>query len=159
HAFALEADHQRLELADEPGGQTLRRLVEHEQLWIAGERAGDGQHLLLAAGQAAAALPPALAQDGEVLEDPLERPARAVAGGTRGQAQILADVEVGKDLTSLGDVADPESEHAMRRLAGDVLALEAHAAGPGRREPHDRPQRRRLAGAVASEEHGDLARR
>ena len=84
---------------------------------------------------------------------------RAVGGGTRGQPQILADLEVGKDLTPFGDVADPEPERAMRRLAGDVLALEAHGAGPGWGEPHDRAQRGGLAGAVAAEEHGDLARR
>ena len=81
HALALETDQQRLQLVDQAGRQALRRLVEHEQLGIAGERAGDGQHLLLATGQAAAPLPPALAQDGEVLEDPLERPARPAAAG------------------------------------------------------------------------------
>src|SRR5262245_50164793 len=121
--------------------------------------ARDGEHLLLAAGETAAALAPALSQHRKVFEDPLERPARAVGDRPRRQTQVLADVQMRKDLTPLGDVADAEPEDAMRRLPGDLAVLEAHGAGARWREPHDRPQGRRLARAVASEQHGDLTRR
>src|SRR5262249_56716389 len=55
--------------------------------------------------------------------------------------------------------ADAEPEDAVRRRAGDVAVLEAHSAGARWGEAHDRAQRRRLARAVAPEQHGDLPRR
>src|SRR2546430_2098052 len=158
-AFALEADQQRLEVAHEAGRQALRGLVEHHELRVAGQGARDGEHLLLAAGEAPAPLPPALAQDGEVLEDAVERPARVLAVAPRRKTEVLADVEMRKDLASFGHVAHPEPEDAVRRLAGDLAVLEAHGAGARRRQSHDRAQRRRLARAIAPEQHGDLARR
>ena len=158
-ALALEAEQQRLELAHEAGCQALRGLVEHHELRVAGQGARDGEHLLLAAGEAPAALPPALAQDGEVLEDAVERPARVLAVAPRRKTEVLADVEMRKDLASFGHVAHPEPEDAVRRLAGDLAVLEAHGAGARRRQSHDRAQRRRLARAIAPEQHGDLARR
>src|SRR5207237_6950555 len=95
---------------------------------VAGQRACDGEHLLLAAGETAPALMPALAQHGKVLEDARERPARVRAVGPRGQAQVLADVEMRKDLPPLGYVAHAQPKYAMRRIAGDVAIPEAHDA-------------------------------
>ena len=137
----------------------MRGLVQHEQLGVAGQRARDGQHLLLAAGEAPPPLPPALAQDGEVGEDAFARPARVAVDASLGQPEILADLEVGKDLPPLGDIPYPQVEDLVRGMSGDVAVLEAHRAAPRRRQSHDRAQRRRLARAVAPEEHGDLPRR
>jgi hypothetical protein len=96
HALALEPHHQRLQLPHEARRESLGRLVQHEELRVAGERARDGEHLLLAAREAPALLPPPRAQDGEVLEDPLERPARAVTARALGEAQILPTSRCGK---------------------------------------------------------------
>ena len=41
---------------------------------------------------------------------------------------------------------------------GDVAAVESDAAGGGLPQAHDGAQRRRLAGAVAAEQHRQLAR-
>ena len=52
-ALALEALDHPADLADEQRRQTLRRLVHQEQVGVGHQRAGDGQHLLLAAGELA----------------------------------------------------------------------------------------------------------
>src|SRR3989454_8658130 len=84
---------------------------------------------------------------------------RSLANAPRRKTQVLADIQVWKDLTAFGHVPHPEPEDAMRRLAGDVSVLEAHGARARRRQAHDRAQRRRLARPVAPEQHRDLARR
>jgi hypothetical protein len=81
------------------------------------------------------------------------RPRRAL-----GEAEILADLEMGEDLAALGDVSDSRVEDLVRCVSGDVAVLETHRAFAGRRQAHDRAQGRRLARAVATEQHGDLAR-
>ena len=47
----------------------------------------------------------------------------------------------------------------MRRQAGDVPALKDYFAGAQRLEPHQRAQRRRLAGAVRADYRNKLALR
>jgi len=159
HALALEAEENALEFAHEQGRQTLRRLVEHEQVRVAGERARDGEHLLLPAREASSGLARPLAQDGEVVVNSAERPARTPADDALGQPEILRHVQVREDLPSLRHIADAEAEDAMRCLAGDLPPLEADDALPRGREAHDRSQRGRLAGAVASQQYRDAARR
>src|SRR5439155_4828442 len=97
-------------------------------LGVAGQRARDGQHLLLAAGEAPPPLPPALLQHREVGEDALARPARVAVDASLGQPEILADLEVGKDLPPLGDIPYPQVEDLVRGMYGDVAVLEAHRA-------------------------------
>src|SRR5207247_7960213 len=74
-ALALQPTQQVVELVDQQGRRPVRGLVEHQEVGVSGEGAGDGQHLLLSPRQAPPALPPALPEHREVLEDPLERPA------------------------------------------------------------------------------------
>ena len=50
-AAFLERAHTLAQRLDDARGQALRRLVEQQQARIAHQRAGDGQHLLLAAGE------------------------------------------------------------------------------------------------------------
>src|SRR5829696_3833085 len=60
---ALPADdalQSRQQLFDDDGRQSLRRLVQQHELWIEHERAGDSQHLLLAAGELVAEIGTAL---------------------------------------------------------------------------------------------------
>src|SRR5262249_42753804 len=73
------------------------------------------------------------------------------------QTQVLAHVQMRKDLAPLRDVADAHAEHDVRRPARDVLPVEAHRAASGRRQSHDRSQRRGLAGPVPAEQAGDLS--
>ena len=50
------------------GARPRRQLVDHQQLGLGDERLAEGEHLLLAAGQVAGLLVPAVPQDREVLE-------------------------------------------------------------------------------------------
>src|SRR5437867_4425295 len=60
------------DLAHDDGSEAERRLVEEEALGLGHEPAPDGEHLLLAARQGAAALLEALAEPGKQLVDTLE---------------------------------------------------------------------------------------
>src|SRR2546426_8615027 len=44
---------------------------------------------------------------------------RSLANAPRRKTQVLADIQVWKDLTAFGHVPHPEPEDAMRRLPGD----------------------------------------
>src|SRR5271156_84094 len=57
-----EIDDRAPDVADDRGLDPLGRLVEHEQLGSSDERAGDGELLLLAAGEGAATPAPHFAQ-------------------------------------------------------------------------------------------------
>ena len=95
------------------------------------ERARDGEHLLLAAGQLGG-LVPALAQDSEVVVDALLGP-RALAAGECGEAQVLADREVRKDAPVFGDERDPGCASANGLLL--VMSLPLKRIVPVRAAP------------------------
>src|SRR3954466_5258983 len=62
------------QLAHDERRETLEGLVEQDDLRVADQRAGDGEHLLLAAGEIRAAAATALLQAREKTVDALERP-------------------------------------------------------------------------------------
>src|SRR5215813_2199788 len=153
--LALElADHPP-HLAHEERSQSFRGLVEEEQVRVAHEGTPDGQHLLLAARQLVRAIGAALAQPGEELLHALEAPAPAAVAR---HLEILADGKRGKDAATLGHEGHPALHHTIRRPVRDVLALEAHAAVPGRGEADDGADERGLAHAVAAKDPEHLAR-
>src|SRR5207245_8887596 len=101
-------------------GQPLGGLVVPDGGRVAGESAHDRAHLLLAAREALRLLAPAVAEDREVLEERVVRPARAGSPGERRQSKVLVDVEVRKALSALGDVAEAEARDAVRWVPGAV---------------------------------------
>ena len=153
---------QRLErldhVAHDHRREALRRLVDEEQAARLRDRAGDGEHLLLAAGQMAGRQAPEPLQGRKQREDPVEPRAvdRARPGG---EHHVLADGQVAEDGHGFRHVGDAAPRDVGRRAARDVLALEQDAAARCLPEAHDGAQRRRLAGAVAPEQHGDAAPR
>ena len=70
------------DLVDDHRRQTLRRLVEEQQVGVGHERAGDREHLLLAAAQEVALVLAPLGQLGEDLEHLLERPGVGLAAAS-----------------------------------------------------------------------------
>src|SRR6266480_233961 len=68
-------------------GESFERLVHQQQRGIAHQRAADGEHLLLAAGDLVALVGAPLCQAREEVVDALERP----APGTGGDAEIFLD--------------------------------------------------------------------
>ena len=72
-------------------------------------------------------------------------------------SQIVLDRHVGEEIPSLGDLDYPAPERPMRRIAGDILSVEADATRHRPDEAADRVERSGLAAAVRSEEGHDLA--
>jgi len=139
------------------GARLLGRLVQEQDLGDPHQRAGDCEHLLLAAAEGACQLVSPLRETRNRLEDALLRPgARAgVAPSLPRHLEVLAHREVGEDAPILGDVADAESGHAEGRQTGEFLASEHDPTRARRREADDAAKRRALAGAVSSEETDD----
>ena len=118
--FEQVLDHQRRE----PFGG----LVEQQQLGIAHQRAADGEHLLLAAGEIAALSVGELGKFREQREHRVDVPAAGPAGGARRHVEIFPHGELGEDAPVLRHEADAGARDAERRQAGDVLALPDDAA-------------------------------
>ena len=126
--------------------QALERLVEQQQRRVGHQRARDGEHLLLAAGELVAHVgfaPPG----GEQLVDPLQVP----AAGARGDGEVLLHAERGEDLALLRHPADAELRAPVRGrpLMSCPLKQDRAVVQPG--IAHDGEQQRGLADAVAAE--------
>ena len=80
--LALERVQRRHDGLDHRGGEALRGLVQDQELVAPDEGAGDGEHLLLAAGEAARRLTLPLGEPGKEREHALElRPATGAGPG------------------------------------------------------------------------------
>ena len=71
----------------------------------------------------------------------------------------MLDREAAEDRRLLRQIADALARAHVHRIVGDILIVEQHAAGIGRRQSHDHTERRRLAGAVRAEQADDFAGR
>src|SRR3990172_4509920 len=75
-----------------------------------GASPGEGQHLLLAAGERPRHLAAAFAQYGKQVPHALQITAHfAVAPSVRAQGQVFLDRKLGEDAAPLGDVGDAEA--------------------------------------------------
>ena len=74
-------------------------------------------------------------------------------------SQVLFDAEPAEDLAPLRHIADALANALVRRVAGDVAAVEPDRSGLHRDDTHQALEQRRLADAVASEDHRHLALR
>ncbi len=99
------------------------------RLGAGGERAGDRELLLLAAGEVAAAPLQHRPEDREELEQLVRQRRRSRLVG-QAHGEVLRDREAAEDLAPLRHVADAPAHALVRRLAGDVVAVE-----------RDRPER------------------
>ena len=100
--FALQAVEALQDGIDDHRRQALERLVHQQQARIAHQRPGDAQHLLLAAGQRVAAIPPALGERGKEIVNPRQGPA---PGPGRDQ-EIFLDRQRAENLALLRHEAD-----------------------------------------------------
>ena len=150
HVAVLAKPYQHLlDLGDDDGRKPLGRLVHDQELRIGEQRAGDRQHLLLAAGELAAAMILALGQSRKGLVDALDRPRPAPQA--RGKLQMLVDAERAPQPPALRHVADAKPGYVGGRPPGDVVAADADRAAADRHQPHDRLAQRGLAHAVATD--------
>ena len=151
-ALAGQALQHLGDLLHDHRGQPFGGLVHDQEDRVQEQRAGDGQHLLLAARELGAPVGPALGQTRKGLVDARHRPRAAAAA--HGQAQVLVDAQRGPDAAALGDVADPPLGDGVGRQAQDVLAGQPHAARGGD-QPGDGVAERGLAHPVAPDHRDD----
>src|SRR5215470_2083655 len=147
------------DLAHHDGSEAERRLVEEQAAGPGHEPAPDGEHLLLAARERAAALLPPLAQPREELVYVLEiagdgAAIRALIGA---HAEIVEHGELGEDLPTFGHQHEAAGHALEGQEARDVLVEVAH--GPAREllEAGDDAESGGLARRVGSDHADDLA--
>ena len=142
------------------GRKPQRGLVQHQKARPAHQRAPDGQHLLLAAGQRAAALGEAFLQAREQREDafqPRGAVGLAAVGGVGAHLQVLRHAHAREDSAAFRRLRDAQPRDLVGRHAGDVLAVIFDAAFLGAGSAEDRHHQRGFAGAIGPDQRDDLA--
>lgn len=152
------------ELHDADGGlrvEVAGRLVGDQQGGPVDEGAGDGDALLLAAGQLARH-PPLLAPEADQLQDlryGLADLAARFADDLLGEGDVLGDRLVGQQAEVLED--GPQLAPHVRDLPvgelREVLAEDVHLAVGGPFLAQDEPQEGGLAGAGGADQEDELA--
>src|SRR5437867_388561 len=152
--LGLEATDRRHHLGHDLRRQSFRGLVHQQHPGVRHQRAGDREHLLLAARERSGDLVPALAQAWEERRHGVERPQhrQITARPASGHREILAHGEAPKDAAALGHERDAVGGYRLRGAPGDGPAVDRHHAVSRRQQAHDDVQRRRLARTVAAEQ-------
>ncbi len=145
------------DILDDRRLDTLRRLVEHEDLRPRDHGATDRQLLLLPAREIAAATGQHRLQHREETEDIVWDVTVAAAKRSKAGLEIFLDCQEREDFTPLRHIADALLGAGKRRQAVQLRIVEGDGsrrygvlAGHG-------AQQRALAHAIASEHAGDLA--
>src|SRR5262245_12038797 len=134
-------------------------LVEQEHARPHHQRAADGELLLLAAGEIAAAPAQHVVQHGEQREyvtgnGAIHAPERREPG-----LEVFLHGEQGKDLAALRHIGDAAARPLVGLEAGNVGAVEMDGAAAHRMLADQRPQQAGLAHPVAAEHTSHLAGR
>ena len=155
HAGRPEVADRLPDLADARGVETVRRLVEDEQVRLLEQGRGDREPLLHAerVGLVAVLLAPAELDRLDRLVDSRRRG----TDGAREKQQVATTAEVGRELRGLDDRADP-ADH-LRQVPRHRLAEQPHRAARRAGQAEEHPDRRGLAGTVGPEEAVDAAGR
>ena len=138
--------------------QRAERLVEQQQLGVGGQRPGERDALLLAAGEGGGAAVGIPGQPDEIeqLGDPGGPRAAPRAAQPQRVADVVAHARLGEELP----VLEHQGEATLvRGHAGEVGAAPADGAGGGLLQPGDRPQQRGLAAARRPEDREDVTPR
>ena len=160
HAIARHPLHNRQQLADDHRCQPERQLVDQQNLRPHDEAHGEGQHLLLAAGQVCRRGVESFAEDRECLEGLGDRcldAGRVAPVGPSGQFEVLLHGQRTEHALAAGHLHDAERGDLVRWGVRDVPPVEHDRAAVGLDHTADRLQQRRLPGAVGAEQGDDLA--
>ena len=157
-ASATVADR-RDQAVDDHRREPERQLVDEHEPRPRDERLGEHDHLLLAARQRARGVVEPLLELGEQLERAL-RPASASRARqrVRGDADVVLDGQLGQQPPALGDDRDARPcGSAPGRLPASRGSSSSTEPPRGLQHAADREHQARLAGAVGTEQRGDLA--
>src|ERR1700722_12704994 len=134
------------------------RLVEQQEPRPHHQGAADGELLLLAARQVAAAPAQHGFEHREQREHVVGRAARVARQRRKPGAQIFLDREQRKDFAALRHIGDAAPRPLRRFQRGDVVAFPGDGAAAHRLLAGQRVEEAGLADAVPAEHAGDLAR-
>ncbi len=148
HAFAHDADEGGEEFVDDDRGEAFGGLVEQEETGVEDQGAGDGEHLLLAAGELVAHVAAAFLEAGEHGVGGLDGPGAGAGDG----GEVLLDGEGAEDVALLRDPADAGGGAALGAERGEVGAGEADGAAEAAGDAGDGVDEGGLADAVAAED-------
>ena len=135
--------------------QRGERLVEQDDVGLDGQRAGQGDPLLLASGQLVRVAPP-VSREAHELEQ-LVDPFLAVRASAEAERHVAADAEVREQGPLLGYVADAPVLAGDETVVGvvDDLLPQPDLPPVGPLEPGHNPQERRLAAPRCAEDRGE----
>src|SRR5262245_47088915 len=119
------------QLFDDRRRQSFEWLVEEKDAHIAGQRAGNRHHLLLAAGQVVGRRVEPLAQARKEREDAIELPAHADAGAAleTAELEIFRNAHAGKQPAALRHVAHAEPRDLRRGETTQLAIIEPDRSG------------------------------
>ena len=140
------------------GGKTKARLVQHQQPGLAHQGTAYGQHLLLAAGEGACALPAALLQAGEQAVHPLEVffGLGLVLAQVGTDLQIFNNGQVGEHSASLRRHGDAAGHDLVDGLAQHFLTVPQDGAALRLDKAGDGAHQGGFACAVGTDQGDDL---
>ena len=148
------------DLATGAAVEVAGRLVGEDHRRPSGERAGDGDALLLAARQFARAVVQAVAEPDGVDDGTQPRPVRLAAGEVHRQRDVLDRRERGQEVERLEHESDPFAAQ-LGQLAvgelGEIDVTDVHGSGRERVEPGEAVHQRALAGAGRAHHGGERA--
>ena len=153
--LALEALELDLHLLSELEVESPERLVEEQDLGPVDQRAGDGDALLLAAGELGG---PTVLEGGELHEgENVSHAARDLFLGDLAHPEPVGDVVEDRHVREERVALEHRVDVALIGLSvGDVLAGEQDLAGGRLLEAADHAQRRGLAGAGRPQDREEL---
>ena len=144
---------------DDLRGQPHGWFVHQEQFRFCHQRPSDYQHLLFATRHGLRELGPTFAEEGEPGENVFQVVFDRILllAKERPGPQVFLDREIGKNSPALGNMGDSPRDDPVRAQVVDPFTGKMDLAPVQFRESGNRPQRRGLAGAVASDNGDDTA--
>ena len=124
----VDALDDREDLAYDDRSEAEGRLVEHHDLRLRHEGAGDGEHLLLTTGQGAGELPRALLQPREHAVDLLDVCVEGIVPKICTDLNVLEDGHIREDVTPFRAEHDALLHTLRGRHIRDILAIENDAS-------------------------------
>ncbi len=145
-------------LLGEQGRETKRGFVEEDHLGAGHQPAGNGAHLLFAAGERAGHLFSPFTKPRKKRENPFQRlfAVRFCLGRQRTQFQILDHRHFREELPSLGHMGDSTIDDAIGRHMVDALVFEPDGAARGVDDAGYGSHDRAFSGPVGTHQDDEL---
>ena len=156
--LAAQLRERRADLLHDGRLDALTRLIQQQQPWVGNERAREGEDLLLATRERAAAAVEQCFQPREGVDDALHRLRFGLARiAAPRQAQVLERAQGRQDAAALRHVADAHACAAVSGQACHVHTVHADAPAAGGQQAGQGLEQRRLAHAVVADDADRLA--